>query len=382
MKKYIPVVVIAGIILGSGCASREMRNVENATSTNQNILRENEHRLQELEQSVTALNSQIAQLNNRVYEVRTRTGQKTSMRVVPVSGVQPGAQAQAAPAPATPAPAAVAQTKSAPKGRVINPKNKPTPLQAAATPPAKTERKPAATSQVASAAGARGRIGQPEIPAAPGGQNPSASQPAELALPPTDISTGDQGTSITAPASSEVAVPTGNAQAIPVPVMPPSDLSLPPEHPDLAATPQPAPAVQAQPAAQPAVQATRAPSRGEEAAYKAALNAARSGHTAESIRMFRNFLQQYPNGRYAANADYWIGECLYAEGKYKDALSQFQTVNNSYPSHHKNADALLKAAITLNRLGDKAGADQKFKTLLANFPNSDAARRARAMGAR
>ena len=28
------------------------------------------------------------------------------------------------------------------------------------------------------------------------------------------------------------------------------------------------------------------------------------------------FLQQYPQGRYAANAEYWIGECLYAQGKY------------------------------------------------------------------
>ncbi len=97
--------------------------------------------------------------------------------------------------------------------------------------------------------------------------------------------------------------------------------------------------------------------------------------------MFRDFLQKYPNGQYAANAEYWIGECLYSQGKYKDALSEFQNVNNSFPSHHKNADALLKAGITLSKMGDKAGAAEKFRTVIANFPNSEAARRARAMGA-
>ncbi len=120
--------------------------------------------------------------------------------------------------------------------------------------------------------------------------------------------------------------------------------------------------------------------RGEEAAYKAALNATLAGRTTEGIRLFRDFLQQYPDGRYAANAEYWIGECLYSQGKYQDALAQFQGVNATHPRHHKNADALLKAGMTLSRLGDKAGAAEKYRALMTQFPNSDAARRARAMG--
>lgn len=91
-------------------------------------------------------------------------------------------------------------------------------------------------------------------------------------------------------------------------------------------------------------------------------------------------MQQYPQGRYTANAEYWIGECLYAQGNYKEALAQFQTVNTNYPRHHKNADALLKAGMSLSRLGDKPGAAQKYRTLLADFPNSEAARMARSRG--
>ncbi|MDE5880068.1 MAG: tol-pal system protein YbgF, partial [Desulfovibrio sp.] len=183
---------------------------------------------------------------------------------------------------------------------------------------------------------------------------------------------------------------TGAANAVPVPSIPASSLALPPEHPSLAPLGQPmasepgapqkalASPVTPQPAAAPAAPAANP--RGEEAAYKAALNATLAGKTAEGLRLFQDFLQHYPHGRYAANADYWIGEGLYAQGKYQDALAQFQKVNDTYPQHHKNADALLKAGMTMSRLGDKAAAAEKYRTLMAQFPNSDAARRARAMG--
>lgn len=108
--------------------------------------------------------------------------------------------------------------------------------------------------------------------------------------------------------------------------------------------------------------------KGEEGAYKAALQAALSGRSAEGIARFREFLQQYPQGRYAANAEYWIGECLYAQGKVQEALAQFQKVNVEYPRHHKNADALLKAGICLSRLGDKAGASQNTRRFWLIFP--------------
>lgn len=353
----------AGIcaFLLAGCATQG--KVAEVAETNQKILRENENRLGTLEDSISALNTQIAQLNNRVYEVRTRTGQKTSMRVVPVTGHEDEPVSHVAPA--------------APKGRVINPGAKPTPAPAAA--------KPAVRQTASRQAAPSGSIGKPENTAGPSGRIESNSN--ELGLPPADLpkqNAGvDSGSSFTGHASN-VPVPKGNTSNtdIPVPVIPASDLSLPPEHPGLppaaaqAAPAQTAPAAAATPA--PARAAT--PARGEEAAYKAALNAARSGHTAEGVRLFRNFLRDYPNSRYTANADYWIGECLYSQGKYQDALSQFQTVNDSFPSHHKNADALLKAGLTLNRMGDKAAAQEKFKSVLANFPNSDAARRVRAMG--
>lgn len=331
----------------------------------QRIIRENEQRIASLEHSVTALNSQIAQINNRVYEVRNRNGQKTSMTVVPIVKSDSVEVPVAPPADKvvhTPAPAKVKTT------RVRKPAPKPV------TQPTKAPVTQAAAS---------GSVGTPASNAGPNGQLGGNS---ELALPPADLPPQGpppvpQGNvTLEQPNNSLPGVtPQSETPPMPVPLMPVSDLSLPPEHP-VAAQASPAPNV-----ATPASRATapakrRVAKQGEQAAYNAALSAARSGRTNEGIQKFRDFLQKYPNGPYSANAEYWIGECLYSQGKYKEALSEFQGVNNSFPAHHKNADALLKAGITMSKMGDKEGAAEKFRTLIARFPNSEAARRARAMG--
>ncbi len=362
--KGITCVLITGVLL---CACQP----GGRSQQDSKLIRENERRLMSLEESVTALNSQIAQLNNRVYEVRTKTGQKTSMTVVPINKVEPAPAARVAlpetpeAAPAKPAP------KAQPVGRKINPAAKPQPMPARAA---------QSTPQAAPASGAIG-VPQKATVTSP----PDSGQAVDLALPPPGL----PSESVPVP-QGNVLVPQGNVppqlppmeetQSIPLPLTP--EISLPSEQP-VQGTPQSAaPQTVAPQSAAPAAKKTAGKAvQGEQAAYNAALNAARSGRTAEGIRLFRDFLQKYPNGRYAANAEYWIGECLYSQGKYQDALSEFQSVNSAYPSHHKNADALLKAGITMSKMGDKNGAAEKFRTLIANFPNSEAARRARAMGA-
>ncbi|WP_297047103.1 tol-pal system protein YbgF [uncultured Desulfovibrio sp.] len=280
-----------------------------------------------------------------------------------------------------------------PIGRMIDPAAAPTPIPAPVA-VSRTTRTQTERGQAERSAGATGSVGRPEAVAGPSGSLAAQTAPAPAALPPVDLPPAAQ-----APATSGTqAAPAKTASAatgtaVPVPAIPASSLALPPEHPDLPPVGQPQPVAPTAPAAAPqtaAAQAQAAPAvtptpraaspRGEEAAYKAALNATLAGRTTEGIRLFRDFLQQYPDGRYAANAEYWIGECLYSQGKYQDALAQFQGVNATHPRHHKNADALLKAGMTLSRLGDKAGAAEKYRALMTQFPNSDAARRARAMG--
>lgn len=371
-----------------GCSGQSGRS--SLQAQNHKMLEENEQRLISLEQSINALNSQVAQLNNRVYEVRNKNGQKTSMTVVPITPpapkgpsvpeakavpvMKPGDTAanarhanatQNAVAPETAktassanvqAPSAtVTQTasstrKTEPVGRKIDPAAVPAPLRASAA-PVQTPARNSASS---------GRVGQTNPAPAPATD--------ELGLPPMDLPVP----AIAAPAQQNAAPATGSN--VPVPNIYAAEIGLPPET-DVSniAVPRATPA-------QTAPARPQASLKGEEAAYNTALRAARSGHINEAITLFRKFEQDYPNGRYKANADYWIGECLYSQGKLQDALAQFQNVNTVYPTHHKNADALLKAGMTLSRLGDQAGAQEKYRTLINTFPNTEAARRARAMG--
>lgn len=132
----------------------------------------------------------------------------------------------------------------------------------------------------------------------------------------------------------------------------------------------------------PAATAAAPSSRTEKQEYEAALALVLRGRNAEAIAAFRQFLQQYPGGRFAPNAEYWTGEALYSQGRYAEALEHFLTVSSRYPRHHKSADAMLKAGMTLNRLGNRPGARRQYAQVLARFPASEAAGtiRARRLG--
>lgn len=403
MKKLI-VVPLACLALAAGCASSgKMRQVESTGEANQKQLRETDQRLQRLEQSVVALDTQVAQLNNRVYEVRTRGGQKTGMTVVPIIPPQPHKSVLATPAaghdegplltPHGPVPAKGAEqagARTAPQasshtahGRAINPAAPPHPF-------------PAAAPQASTPAVAENARSSKNSPADAKTAKPSTGGTAAVGLPPEAATPPAPAGRAVQPMLPPVAAAGGNAN-VPVPSVPVSDLALPPEHPGLGLPPLPedssaaakpkardkaASAASATPAAtvktapaSAAPAATREPKsgKGEDAAYKAAVRPALAGRSAESIKLFQNFLQEYPHGRYAANAEYWIGEGLYAQGKYRDALAQFEKVDAEWPRHHKNAAALLKAGMTKSRLGDKAGAVESYKKVLSRFPNSEAA---------
>jgi len=83
---------------------------------------------------------------------------------------------------------------------------------------------------------------------------------------------------------------------------------------------------------------------GEKAAYDAAYALVVGQRFNEATGAFREFLQRYPDGRYAANAHYWLGE-LYLVGDPPDLESSrqsFALLLSQYPDHPKAPDALYK----------------------------------------
>ncbi|MEE4203456.1 MAG: tetratricopeptide repeat protein [Halieaceae bacterium] len=83
---------------------------------------------------------------------------------------------------------------------------------------------------------------------------------------------------------------------------------------------------------------------GEEAAYRAAYDLVRNRQFDRALTAFKAFLLEYPFGRFAPNAHYWIGE-LYLVIDPPDpelARQSFKLLLDQYPDNSKVPDALFK----------------------------------------
>jgi len=124
--------------------------------------------------------------------------------------------------------------------------------------------------------------------------------------------------------------------------------------------------------------ATSAEPADERAAYENAFDALKAGHYQQSARLFREFLQHFPNGEHAANAGYWLGESYYVMEDYANAQLLFETVIEHWPENDKVPAALLK--VGLSQYGQKHydAAEKTLREVEQRHPGTDAARTAAA----
>ena len=159
---------------------------------------------------------------------------------------------------------------------------------------------------------------------------------------------------------------------------PPTNTSLPP--PDLTAAPPGTDPNTAPPDASPVdtapgVQPPAAPAAGDErAAYDEAFAALRDGRYAESARRFGAFVQQYPNGEYADNATYWLGESYYVTQNYEIALETFRDLLDRFPESSKAPDALLKIGYCHFELRQWREAELALNDVVQRYPDTTVAR--------
>lgn len=115
---------------------------------------------------------------------------------------------------------------------------------------------------------------------------------------------------------------------------------------------------------------------GERAAYDTAFNALKAGQYAQAADLFHTFLQQFPNGSYAPNAHYWLGESYYVTQNYELAQQQFQALLDRYPTHDKSPGALLKVGLSQYGLRQYDAAQRTLSEVASRYPGTDAARTA------
>jgi len=139
-------------------------------------------------------------------------------------------------------------------------------------------------------------------------------------------------------------------------------------------TPQP----QTQPGGQMTVAAPSVPA-GENPVevYNSATRDYGKGNFDLAIAGFRDFMQKNPNSDLADNAAYWIGESLYSQKKYSEAIEAFDVVVNRYAKSDKVPGALLKKAYAYLALGDKARAIVQLQYVVHEHSKSEEAALAR-----
>jgi tol-pal system protein YbgF len=92
---------------------------------------------------------------------------------------------------------------------------------------------------------------------------------------------------------------------------------------------------------------------------------------------FREFVEKNPNSEYADNAAYWIGESLYSQKKYADAIQQFDSVVSKYPKSDKVPGALLKKGLSYINIGDRSRGIVQLQYVVHEHPSSSEAALAR-----
>jgi tol-pal system protein YbgF len=95
------------------------------------------------------------------------------------------------------------------------------------------------------------------------------------------------------------------------------------------------------------------------------------------IEGFGTYLRSFPRSEAADDAQFYIGECNFADGKYADAMDAYNRVIASYPKADKVPDAYYKRGMTFERLGQLDRARESWDTLLKTFPDAEVARLAK-----
>lgn len=115
----------------------------------------------------------------------------------------------------------------------------------------------------------------------------------------------------------------------------------------------------------------------ENRAFEAAYGLFKNGNHENAVKAFQEFLNKYPDSVHVANANYWLGNAQFALKDYKNALGTYQGLLKAFPGMPKAAEALFNIAGCQQELKQDAAAQKTLKQLVAKYPDSEAAGKAK-----
>lgn len=111
--------------------------------------------------------------------------------------------------------------------------------------------------------------------------------------------------------------------------------------------------------------------------YDAGLAAYKEKNYEAAADGFRGYLEALPNGKYALSARYYLGDALYGQKDYTNAIVEFGAVQEKSPSSQWGRKSALRIAESFSALGKKKDAKTFAQLLVDSAPDSAEAKRAK-----
>ncbi len=111
----------------------------------------------------------------------------------------------------------------------------------------------------------------------------------------------------------------------------------------------------------------------ERRAHDAAMALLRSGDFDKAASALAAFVQRYPASGYTDSVRFWLGNALYGQKNYKEAISVFRAMVAAAPNHPRTPEAVLAMANCQIEMKDNRAARKTLDDLIKAYPTSEAA---------
>jgi len=111
----------------------------------------------------------------------------------------------------------------------------------------------------------------------------------------------------------------------------------------------------------------------EKAAFNKAFSSVKNSHYHQAIKLFKQFLQDYPAGDYADNATFWLASVYKVINDLPEAKKTFQAVYTQFPKSEKASMAMLKLADIYLQENNTKEAKQLYTQITQQYANTTSA---------
>lgn len=115
----------------------------------------------------------------------------------------------------------------------------------------------------------------------------------------------------------------------------------------------------------------------ENGAYEVVYANYKAANYQKVLESAKQFLNNYPDSKHAPNVHYLMGDAYFSQDNFKKSIESYQVVVSKYGSSPNVSDAWLNIAACQQQLKDLVAARKTLKQIIAKYPDSKAAKKAR-----